>query len=51
MIALSAMILSILNSIGFVAGVTAMAVWASRRPTEQSVMIDRLTQISDEDPP
>ena len=44
MIASTAMTLAVLISIGFIAGVIVVAVWASRRPTEQSMLVERLTQ-------
>jgi hypothetical protein len=49
MIAFSAMTTSILISVGFIFGVIAVAVWASRRPTEQSALVERLTRASDTD--
>jgi hypothetical protein len=51
MIAPSAMTISILISVGFVAGVIVVAIWASRRPTEQSTLVERLTRTSDTDQP
>jgi hypothetical protein len=51
MIAPSAMTLSILISVGFVVGVIIVAVWAARRPTEQSTLVERLTRASDTNPP
>ena len=43
--------LSTAISAGFVAGVIVVAVWASLRPTQQSIVIAKLTQIPDKDPP
>lgn len=38
-------------SAGFVLGVVLVAIWASRRPTQQSLLIARLTQTPDKDRP
>ncbi len=43
--------LSTAISVGFVLGVVIVAVWASRCPTQQSIVIAKLTQIPDKDPP
>lgn len=48
---ISAMTISALVSAGFVIGVVAVAVWASRRPTQQSILIAGLTRVPDKDPP
>lgn len=41
--------LSTAISVGFVLGVFIVAVWASRRPTKQSIVIAKLTQMPDKD--
>jgi hypothetical protein len=37
-------------SVGFVLGVFIVAVWASRLPSKQSIVIAQLTQMRDKDP-
>ncbi len=51
MIASCTMTLSVFISIGFIAGVIVVAIWASRRPTEQSMLVERLTQAREINPP
>jgi hypothetical protein len=51
MIASSTMTLSVLISIGFIVGVIVVAIWASRRPTEQSTLVERLTRARETNPP
>jgi hypothetical protein len=48
---ISVMTISALVSAGFVIGVVAVAVWASRWPTQQSILIAELTRVPDKDPP
>ena len=43
--------LSTVISVGFVLGVVTVAEWASRRPTQQSIVIAKLTRMMpDKDP-
>jgi hypothetical protein len=41
--------LSTAISAGFILGVFAVAVWASRKPTQQSIVIATLTRMPDKD--
>jgi len=45
----SAMTISTLVTISFVAGVFFVAVWAARRPTERSTLIGQLTRAPNQD--
>ena len=47
---ISAMTISALVSAGFVIGVVAVAVWASHRPTQQSILVAQLTRVPDKYP-
>lgn len=42
--------LSTAISAGFVLGAFIVAAWASRRPSKQSIVIAKLTQMPDNDP-